>query len=64
MESMFSIGVYKEVLKRRGVIQCTYVRGAGHPILDEYDHQELTVILEDLEPLLNVHLNAALPAGA
>lgn len=63
MESMYSISVYKEVLKRRGVIQNTYIRGAGHPILDEHDHQELTAILEDLKPLLDTHLNATQEAG-
>ena len=54
MEFMYGVSVYKEVLRRRGVITSTYIRGAGHSALDECDHKELDAILEDLTPLFKV----------
>jgi dihydrodipicolinate synthase/N-acetylneuraminate lyase len=54
---MFSAGygpaVYKEVLRRRGVIECAVVRETGGRILDRYAMAELAAILEDLAPLMN-----------
>jgi dihydrodipicolinate synthase/N-acetylneuraminate lyase len=54
MEFMYGVSVYKEILRRRGVISSTYVRAAGHSALDEFDHEELDAILEDLTPLFRV----------
>jgi 4-hydroxy-tetrahydrodipicolinate synthase len=50
-EAMYSVVVYKEVLKRRGVIASAKVRAPGSPSLDEMNHRELDLILRDLEPL-------------
>lgn len=47
-------GVYKAVLKRRGVIASDYLRShAGNP-LDAFDHQELSAILADLRDLFRL----------
>ena len=54
---LFSAGygpaVYKEVLRRRGVIECAAVRETGGHGLDRHARAELTAILEDLAPLMN-----------
>jgi dihydrodipicolinate synthase/N-acetylneuraminate lyase len=53
----FEIGygpaVYKEVLRRRGVISCSAFRQTGGRILDGLAHQELSTILSALEPLMD-----------
>jgi len=53
----FEIGygpaVYKEVLRRRGVISCSAFRQTGGRILDSFAHQELGAILSALEPLMD-----------
>lgn len=54
MEFMYGVVVYKEVLRRRGIIDNTTIRGAGHHSLDEYDKRELDAILTDLEPLFRL----------
>jgi len=54
MESLYSFTVYREVLKRRGVITCTYSRAPGAGVLDQYDHQELDAILQDLKPFFKM----------
>lgn len=54
MEFMYGVVVYKEVLRRRGIIASAFIRGAGHYHLDEYDHRELDAILADLQPLYRV----------
>jgi len=47
-------GVYKAVLKRRGVIASDYLRShAGNP-LDAGDHQELTAIFDDMRDLFRL----------
>jgi dihydrodipicolinate synthase/N-acetylneuraminate lyase len=51
-EAMYSIVVYKEVLKRRGVIASAKIRAPGSPTLDEMAHRDLDKILADLAPLL------------
>ena len=49
-------GVYKAVLKRRGIISSDYLRShAGNP-LDASDHQELTAILDDMKDLFRLAL--------
>ncbi|MBI3978015.1 MAG: dihydrodipicolinate synthase family protein [Chloroflexi bacterium] len=50
-EAMYSFVVYKEVLRRRGIIASGHVRAPGSPSLDEHSHRELDAILNDLEPL-------------
>ena len=54
MEFMYGIVVYKEVLRRRGIIESTYIRGAGHHALDDYDQRELDAILSDLQALFRL----------
>jgi dihydrodipicolinate synthase/N-acetylneuraminate lyase len=51
-EAMYSVVVYKEVLKRRGVIASAKVRAPGSPSLDEAGHRELDRIMAGLAPLL------------
>lgn len=53
-ESMYGGAVYKEVLRRRGVIKTSYLRShAGNP-LDASDHRELTAILSDMSDLFRL----------
>ncbi len=47
--------VYKEVLRRRGVITSARSRNAPPGGLDEHDHRALDEILNDLEPLFTWH---------
>lgn len=47
-------GVYKAILKRRGIIRSDYLRShRGNP-LDESDHAELTAIFEDIKDLFKL----------
>jgi 4-hydroxy-tetrahydrodipicolinate synthase len=43
--------IYKEVLRRRGVIRLACSRGASPDVMDEQDHCALDGILADLEPV-------------
>jgi 4-hydroxy-tetrahydrodipicolinate synthase len=43
--------IYKEVLRRRGVIRLAHSRGASQCAMDEQDHRALDDMLTDLEPL-------------
>jgi len=43
--------IYKEVLRRRGVIRSARSRNASPHVMDEQDHRALDDILRDLEPL-------------
>lgn len=62
IEFMYSVSVYKEVLRRRGILECAAVRAAGAYPLDEADHRELDCILADVGQLFTT---APLrPAGA
>lgn len=54
-EHMYAVSAYKEVLRRRGVFATSLTRGGPAP-LDAYDHRELDLILEALEPLLKVRV--------
>jgi 4-hydroxy-tetrahydrodipicolinate synthase len=58
-EQMWGTVVYKEVLRRRGVIDNARVRAPGSQTLDEHNHRELDVILADMRPLLTVTDSAA-----
>ena len=52
-ERLYGVAVYKEILRRRGVIDSAFQRAPGGG-LDEYDRQELEEILKDVEPLFRV----------
>ena len=54
LEFQYSVHVYKEVLKRRGIIRSAYVRAAPINGLDACDHQELDEVLKDIAPLFRV----------
>jgi dihydrodipicolinate synthase/N-acetylneuraminate lyase len=51
IEAMYGAAIYKEVLKRRGVIACATMRGPGVVELDGFDQQELDAILHDISEL-------------
>ncbi|HEV2106921.1 MAG TPA: dihydrodipicolinate synthase family protein [Thermomicrobiales bacterium] len=53
MEAHYALSIYKEVLKRRGVIAHATTRGGGVP-LDAYDHKELDAILSDVSNLFTI----------
>lgn len=53
MEAHYALSIYKEVLKRRGVIATAKTRGGGVP-LDAYDQKELDAILADVSELFTV----------
>ena len=52
-QAVFRMHMTKEVLRRRGVIQHTFVRGKG-PKLDEGDRVELEALLAEFAPQLSV----------
>jgi 4-hydroxy-tetrahydrodipicolinate synthase len=54
MQSLYPLQLYKEVLKRRGVIRSAKIRNYFQTPLDPIDHRELDVILSDIEDLLIV----------
>ena len=54
MEGLYPMVIYKEVLQRRGVIRTAVVRNPSHGPLDEVDHRELDVLLEEISDLLVV----------
>ncbi len=51
MESLYGATIYKEVLRRRGVLDTATLRGPGMSSLDSFDHEELDHILADLSTL-------------
>jgi 4-hydroxy-tetrahydrodipicolinate synthase len=53
-EAMYSLTIYKEVLRRRGVIASARTRVPGAGTLDAHNHRELDAILEALSPLMTV----------
>jgi 4-hydroxy-tetrahydrodipicolinate synthase len=55
LEFMYGVTVYKEVLRRRGIIQSAHMRGNGHFSLDSFDMAELDAVLTDLQPLFKVN---------
>jgi 4-hydroxy-tetrahydrodipicolinate synthase len=52
-ETGYGPAIYKEVLRRRGVIACSAFRQTGGRVLDSFAHIELTAILSALEPLMD-----------
>ena len=61
LEWLYGASVYKEVLRRRGVIPNAGLRGPGLHTLDAFDHQELDTILTDVSELF---VTAPLAVGA
>jgi 4-hydroxy-tetrahydrodipicolinate synthase len=51
IEWMYGPAIYKEVLRRRGVIEHATLRGPGALELDAADHRELDAILADVSQL-------------
>lgn len=47
-------GVYKAILKRRGIIKSDYMRTHHGNPLDAHDHKELTAIFEDIKDLFKL----------
>jgi dihydrodipicolinate synthase/N-acetylneuraminate lyase len=54
LEALFGVAMYKEVLKRRGVIAHTTIRGLKTSALDAYDRQELDAIWADVSGLFTI----------
>ncbi len=52
-ERQYGVGLYKELLYRRGVIQTRVCRTPGKE-LDDYDRAEVDAILADIEPLYTI----------
>src|SRR5439155_11817056 len=53
-EAMLGVGVYKEVLRRRGILRSARQRAGAVGVLDEHDHAELDHILHDMLPLFRL----------
>jgi 4-hydroxy-tetrahydrodipicolinate synthase len=53
-EAMFGVGVYKEVLRRRGILRTAHQRAGAVAVPDDYDRRELDRILEEMGPLFRV----------
>ncbi len=51
-ETGYGTAVYKEVLRRRGVIGSAAIRQTGGRVLDRHALADLTAILDDLAPLM------------
>ena len=47
-------GVYKAILKRRGIIKSDYLRSHHGNPLDEHDHAELSALFSDIKDLLKL----------
>jgi dihydrodipicolinate synthase/N-acetylneuraminate lyase len=54
MEAQYAGALYKEVLKRRGVIANATQRSRKGSALDEFDHKELDEILRDVSDLFSI----------
>lgn len=54
LEAIFGVALYKEVLKRRGVIAHTTIRGYKSSSLDEYDLQELDAVWVGVKDLFTI----------
>ncbi len=54
IQSLYPLQLYKEVLRRRGVIRSAMIRNYFQTPLDAIDHRELDVILSSIEDLLIV----------
>lgn len=54
LEAIFGVAMYKEVLKRRGVIAHTTIRGYKTSSLDSYDLQELDAVWADVSQMFTI----------
>ena len=54
MEALFGAALYKEVLRRRGVIAHATLRGYKSSSLDALDHRELDVLMAGVQDLFTV----------
>ena len=54
MEALYGAALYKEVLRRRGVIATATMRGVKTSPLDVFDHQELDALWTDVSELFTV----------
>ena len=54
IEFLYGSTVYKEVLRRRGIIKSAAVRSLGNKVLDDFDHGELDRIMSEIKPLFAV----------
>lgn len=63
-ETGYGTAVYKEVLRRRGVIRCAAIRQPGGKQLDRDAMEDLTEILADMAPLLTHAAKAKAPVAA
>ncbi|MCL2319733.1 MAG: dihydrodipicolinate synthase family protein [Treponema sp.] len=54
MESLYGSTLYKEVLRRRGIIKSATVRSLGNKTLDDFDHKELDRIMGEIKPLFAI----------
>lgn len=52
-ETSYGVAVYKEVLRRRGLIRSAYHRQSGGKVLDAGGVEELTRILTSLKPVMS-----------
>lgn len=52
MEALYGTAIYKEVLRRRGVIRTAMARNPSFAPLDEVDHRELDALLGEIADLL------------
>ncbi len=63
IETLCHGAIYKEVLRRRGVIRSARSRNAPPGAMDAYDHRALDGILRDLEPLFTGSAGGPLRTG-
>ncbi len=54
LEALFGAAIYKEVLRRRGVIASAAMRGYKTSSMDAFDHRELDAIWADVAPLFTI----------
>jgi dihydrodipicolinate synthase/N-acetylneuraminate lyase len=54
IEARHGVAIYKEVLRRRGVISSANLRGRSTSPLDAADHRELDIVLRDVADLYTV----------
>ena len=54
IEFLFGATIYKEVLRRRGIIKNATIRSLSHNALDEFDHREMDRIMDEIKPLFTV----------
>lgn len=53
-EAMLGVGIYKEVLRRRGIFPSARQRAGAVAVPDAHDHAELDAILDEMRPLFRL----------